>query len=65
MERAKKYILKAIKNATFYKTFSMQKVYMLLEAMAIKVKIFCQAHLIVKLFQYRKMPFEIWYLCNH
>jgi len=52
-------ILKAIKNATFYKAFSMQKVYMILEAMAIKVKNFWQAHLIVKLFQYRKFPFEI------
>jgi len=31
----------------------MQKVYMILEAMAIKVKNFCQAHLILKLFQYR------------
>jgi len=29
-------ILKAIKNATFYKAVSMQKVYMILEAMAIK-----------------------------
>ena len=35
------YILKAIKNATFYKAFLMQKVYMILEAMAIKVKNFC------------------------
>ena len=55
-------ILKAIKNATFYKVFSIQKVYMILEAMAIKVKNFCQAHFIVKLFQYRKLPFEIWYV---
>ena len=30
--------------------FLMQKVYMILEAMAIKVKNFCQAHLIVKVF---------------
>jgi len=37
----------------------MQKVYMILEAMMIKVKNFCQARLIVNLFQYRKLPFEI------
>jgi len=37
----------------------MQKVYMILEAMAIKVKNCFQAHLIVMLFQYRKLPFEI------
>jgi len=37
----------------------MQKVYMILEAMAIKNENCCQAHLIVKLFQYRKLPFEI------
>ena len=43
----------------------MQKVYMILEAMAIKVKNFCQAHLIVNLFEYRKLPFEIWYLGDH
>ena len=53
------FILKAIKNATFYKAFSMQKVYIILEAMAIKVKNNSQAHLIVKLFQYRKLPFDI------
>jgi len=49
----------AIKNATFFKAFSMQKIYMILEDIAIKVKNFCQTHLIVKLFQYRKLPFEI------
>jgi len=37
----------------------MQTVYMILEAMAIKVKNCCQAHLIVNLFKYRKLPFEI------
>jgi len=43
----------------------MQKIYMTLEAMAIKVKNVWQAHLIVKLFQYRKLLFDIWYLCDH
>jgi len=43
----------------------MQKVYIILEAMAIKVKNISQAHLIVKLFQYRKLPFDIWYSCDH
>jgi len=43
----------------------MQKVYMTLEAMAMKDKHFWQAHFIVKLFQYRKMLFDIWYLCDH
>jgi len=52
-------ILKAITNATFYKAFLMQKVYMILEDNAIKVKNFCQAHFCVKLFQYRKLPFDI------
>jgi len=49
------YILKAIKNATFYKAFSMQKVYMIFEAMVIKVKNFCQAHLIVKVTSIQKI----------
>jgi len=34
----------------------MQNVYMILEAMAIKVKNVWQAQLIVKVFQYRKLP---------
>ena len=59
------YILQAIKNASFYKAFSTQKVYMSVKAMVITVKNFWQAHLIAKLFQYRKLPFDIWYLCDH